>query len=297
MIQKLFNRINQFIEHPLAGKRPAAAFFRYLAFHIQHSIYPKPRIYSFVGDTKFIAERGMAGIVGNIYTGLHEFEEMGFLLHYLNSEDTFLDIGANVGAFSLLASGVKQARSFAVEPVPATFEQLHLNIHLNHLESLAKCFQLGLSDAEGMLEFSQDKGTMNRVVKGSQSSCKVAVQTADQFIQTLGVVPNLVKIDVEGFECPVLKGGVNLFSNPDCKAVIIELNGSGKRYGFSDDDVHDFLVSNAFQPAHYDPFKRQLKVLPGYKKEKFNTIYVKDYEAVQLKLEQSPKIKVLNQIF
>ena len=45
-----------------------------------------------------MARKGMTGASGNIYFGLHEFEEMGFLLHFLREEDLFIDIGAYIGS-------------------------------------------------------------------------------------------------------------------------------------------------------------------------------------------------------
>jgi len=48
-----------------------------------------------VNGSKFLVKTGETGLTGNIYTGLHEFPDMGFLLHFLRAEDLFVDIGAN----------------------------------------------------------------------------------------------------------------------------------------------------------------------------------------------------------
>jgi hypothetical protein len=58
-------------------------------------------------------------LTGNLYAGLHEFSEMGFLLHLLRQNDLFVDVGANLGSYTVLASAVCQARNIAFEPVPA----------------------------------------------------------------------------------------------------------------------------------------------------------------------------------
>lgn len=295
MLIKIFTRIRQFSKHPLTKKRPYLAFFRYLKFHIYHTVCPNPRIYKFIGETKFVAGKGMAGIAGNIYTGLFDFEEMAFLLHFLNSESTFLDIGANVGAYSLLASGVKGAQSYAIEPVPETYKYLVNNIQLNRLTSKVKCMQIGFSDQSGSLAFSTNKGTMNRVLKNNQNGLMIPVITIDQFIKEEKTFPELIKIDVEGFELAVIKGGYCLFSNPGCKVVFVELNGSGKKYGFGDQDVHNLLLSFCFVPIHYDPFRRIIKILQDYNKEKFNTIYVKNSDYITERVQASSKIKILNQ--
>lgn len=47
----------------------------------------------------------MRGATGNVYVGLHEFESMGFVLHVLRSSSAFIDVGANVGAYTVLAAG------------------------------------------------------------------------------------------------------------------------------------------------------------------------------------------------
>src|SRR4051794_13217694 len=68
-------------------------------------------IVPWIANQKLAVKRGMTGATGNIYTGLHEFPDMMFLLHFLRPGDLFLDIGANVGTYTVLASGVCRASS------------------------------------------------------------------------------------------------------------------------------------------------------------------------------------------
>ena len=53
----------------------------------------------------------------NIYRGLFEYEDMLFLLHALRPENIFVDVGANVGAYTILSSKVVNAKSVAFEPM------------------------------------------------------------------------------------------------------------------------------------------------------------------------------------
>ena len=76
----------------------------------------------------------MTGATGNIYAGLHEFADMAFTLHFLRPDDLFMDVGANVGSYTLLASGVCKARTISFEPYPETMAALRRNIDLE-LES------------------------------------------------------------------------------------------------------------------------------------------------------------------
>src|SRR3982751_4530651 len=122
--------------HPLGKKHPLTSMFRLLLWQIQSSLSPSKLIVKpFIHPVKFYAKKGLTGITGNIYTGLHEFSDMGFLLHFLRPEDVFFDIGANVGSYTLLASGVSKAKSITLEPVKATFNILQQNITLNNLQN------------------------------------------------------------------------------------------------------------------------------------------------------------------
>jgi len=78
----------------------------------------------------------MHGATGNIYVGLHEFEQMAFLLHCLRSEDIFIDVGANVGSYTVLASAAVGAKTIAFEPIESEYNGLMANIELNGIAHL-----------------------------------------------------------------------------------------------------------------------------------------------------------------
>jgi hypothetical protein len=71
----------------------------------------------------------------------------------------------------------------------------------------------------------------------------------------------MMKIDVEGFEANVIQGAPALLVQPLLQAVLIELNGLGARYGFSDADIHARLLDFGFHPVRYEPFDRRLVAL------------------------------------
>src|SRR5206468_2274046 len=92
---------------------------------------------------------GMHGSTMNVYVGLDECRAMAFTLHVLRPGDLFVDVGANVGAYSVLASGAVGSRTIAFEPGPAAFRSLRRNIRVNDLSGLADCRQVALSDHPG----------------------------------------------------------------------------------------------------------------------------------------------------
>ena len=113
-----FNAVNK---HPLASKHKLKAYFKFVKWQISQALKPGVRKISFAGNTSLLVKKGMTGATGNIYFGLHEFEEMSFLLHFLNEADTFYDVGANIGSYTILAAGVCGAKVCSFEPVPSTF--------------------------------------------------------------------------------------------------------------------------------------------------------------------------------
>jgi FkbM family methyltransferase len=237
----------------------------------------------------------MTGATGNIYTGLHEYEEMAFLLHFLRENDLFVDVGANVGTYTVLASAVVGARSIAIEPVPATYQNLLDNIHLNHIQSKVVTHNIGIGEKSGELHFTSGLDTRNRVIIEPTSETGltlVPIKSLDEIL-AMQPCPKCIKIDVEGFETAVITGAKKTIENKKLQAVILELNGSGKRYGYNDLDTHDKMVSQFnFSPYLYDPKKRELSRIENSNLNGQNTIYVRESATVVQKIQSAPEFIV-----
>ena len=236
----------------------------------------------------------MAGITGNIYAGLHEFNDMGFLLHFLRPEDTFYDVGANVGSYTLLASSVCKAQTISFEPVPVTFNILKKNIGLNQIEHLVTLENKGVGRNNGVLKFSSDDDTTNHVIAENENAdnfINVNVVSLDEY--AVATTPTLIKIDVEGFETEVVNGATNLLNNPNLKAIIIELIGCGFRYGYDENEIHKKLTSLSYKPYKYNPFDRNLTEISEL--GNVNTIYVRDLNFVENRVKNATPFKIFNQ--
>ncbi len=248
----------------------------------------------FIANVSFYAKKRLTGITGNIYTGLHEFNDMGFLLHFLRKDDSFYDIGANVGSYTLLATGVCNARTVAFEPVKETFEILSKNIELNNLQNLVSLENKGVADKSGELLFSTDNDTTNHVLNSDEpkeNSVSITVVNLDSYCKQY--VPNLIKIDVEGYEAQVLDGAKELLSNSNLKAIIIEIIGGANFYGSSNMAVHKILLDYNFKSYNYDPFTRDLTQSDPNLES--NTIYIKDIDFVKQRLSSANNFKVFNE--
>lgn len=280
-LKRTFKFINQ---HPFASRNLFLAYANFCKWQLQ-TLFNKDFITKqFIGDVKFNAKKGLTGVTGNIYCGLHEFEDMSFLLHFLREADTFFDVGANVGSYTLLASGKRNCKTLCFEPSPATYNILSNNIKLNQLNLKVRAYNLAVGSADGYLNFTEGEDTTNHVLADSDGSpsTKVEVKKLDDFSAE---APILMKIDVEGFETEVLNGATSILNNPLLKGIIIELNGSGYRYGFDENDVHRKLSALGFKPYRYEPFERKLTLLPTF--TAFNTIYIRDLAFVRLRLKEA----------
>jgi hypothetical protein len=93
------------VNHPLTRDERGQALLRFLRWQVGSRVLREPVAMPYVEDNRLLVESGMAGATGNVYAGLHEFEDMAFVLHALRSSSWFLDIGANVGSYTVLAGG------------------------------------------------------------------------------------------------------------------------------------------------------------------------------------------------
>lgn len=101
------------ITHPLNRANPAGALLRLIKWQIGSRLVTGDILHPWLNGIRFAARPGETGVTQNIYCGLQEFHETAYVLHVTNAEDLFIDIGANAGAYTLLACGVRGARGYA----------------------------------------------------------------------------------------------------------------------------------------------------------------------------------------
>lgn len=152
--------------------------------------------------------------------------------------DVFVDIGANVGMYTVLAAAGRGAQVYAFEPEAQNFAQLNRNILINRISDLAVAYPLALTDeakvdrlylsAYGLggscHTFGEDLDFHLKARSGGLSQGCVS-STLDTLIAD-GVIPapNHIKIDVDGLEHLVVAGGAKAFAHPELKSVLVELN-------------------------------------------------------------------------
>lgn len=287
------NTVSFILRHPLAKRKPIASLIGYVRWQIGSRLLPGPVAFSWVGESRILVRRGETGLTGNVYAGLHECEDMAFLLHLLRQEDLFVDVGANVGAYTVLACAAVGAQGVALEPVPSTYARLLDNVWLNRARDRVQCVNIAIADAPGTIAFSSADDTTNHALVAGErrdDAISVEVRTLDCVLQ--GCSPTLIKIDVEGYETLVIRGAASTLAAPALLAIIMEVNGNGARYGFDDEKIIETMATFGFMPYAYEPFSRYLAALAGNRRNTGNIIFVRDRDAVNRRLESAKPFTV-----
>lgn len=295
-LKSLFNTLHFICNHPLTKNNRLNAVRRWLKWQVASRLAPGAVAVDFVDDVQILIKRGMTGATGNLYTGLHEFEDMAFVIHFLRPDDLFIDVGANVGSYTLLAGGVVGTKCIAVEPLPATYRYLQKNISLNNLGNNVTLLNLAVGREEGDISFTSELDTENHIVSDTESmaigTTTVTVTTLDKIVGDMK--PRLIKIDVEGFESNVIAAAEHTLSASFLDAILLELNGLGKCYGFDETLIHKKMLGYGFSPYTYSPFKRSLTPASDMKQHG-NTLYIRNVDLVKKRVATAPVFHVLGQ--
>ena len=154
-----------------------------------------------------------------------------------DQDDVLWDIGANVGIFSLYASLIGN-RVLAFEPAPGNYYLLSRNIEINDFDEKISAYCIAFSDSTKLNTFYMQStdlgGALNNLGEATDwqggefdHSLKQAAvgYTIDDFMDNFApLFPNHVKIDVDGIENTILKGGKRVLSDDRVKSVLVELD-------------------------------------------------------------------------
>jgi FkbM family methyltransferase len=180
-----------------------------------------------------------------------------------NADFVFLDIGANLGLFSLLAARNPHCRKVvAIEPIPQTFANLRANVLRSRRKTIVAVngAVTDVTDPVVHLAYSPTHSGMARIVgkrKGAVAASVIGAGKLDELVRRLDL-PILVKIDVEGAEIEVLKTLMGTTFFPLIDEIVIEVSernlGAGRR-----DRLLEILTGCGFaeigrggEPKHYD---------------------------------------------
>lgn len=187
---------------------------------------------------------------------IHKEEYLEVELKKLKEGDTFVDIGANIGYYSLLASKsvVQKGRVYSFEPSQREYMKFLTNIQINNISNIIPVNSaVGKESSLIELEIKKYHTGGNSIVRDELSpSNKITVRqtTLDQFIKEYKITEiELLKIDVEGFEFNVLNGLKESLSNRIVKRIFIEITPRFlKSFDHSVENIYSYLQDAGFYP-------------------------------------------------
>lgn len=147
-----------------------------------------------------------------------------------------IDIGANVGMYTIWAAVTRGARVYAFEPESQNYAVLNRNIARNHVADRAIAYCASLSDkvAFGQLRLSEFVigSSVHQYSARGETETKRGTFCQGSYSSTLDTlvaegivpVPDHVKIDVDGIEPRIVRGARSTFANPRIKSVLIEVD-------------------------------------------------------------------------
>jgi FkbM family methyltransferase len=201
----------------------------------------RTRLSSYVGDgvaltyladaTPIYINADDCGGPGNLLNGgRYEEENLEVLLSFVTDTTVFLDIGANVGFFTLQVGRrvFREGRIYSFEPHPKLLNLLHWNVHLNGLSRIVTCYPFGLSDRNTASKFAYPVGHLGGGSAVGDQPTPGGFDIINSEVRRLDDVlgPNfscdLVKIDVEGHELNVLNGMRQIVANSPRIKILFE---------------------------------------------------------------------------
>ena len=144
----------------------------------------------------------------------YEKTDFEMVLKLIKDDMTIFDIGANIGWYTINMSKIQpNAKIFAFEPIPKTFDQLNKNTDLNRISNTF-LFNFGFSNIEGNIEFYYyPEGSVNASLANLSESTHIEkiicyVRKLDDFVDENRLHLDFIKCDVEGAELFVFQGGI-----------------------------------------------------------------------------------------
>lgn len=169
--------------------------------------------------------------------------ELPILRRLLHPGETFVDVGANVGVWSLVAAAAigPSGEVIALEPNPSIHAKLARNLSRNLALARFQPLALGASDKKGSLYFQAEEfaGCSHIVKEPTASTFSIAVDRLDDLLD--GKPCHAMKVDVEGHELAALQGGESLLKSRRPWLCVEFNNRINKLTRLADWDVYQYL--------------------------------------------------------
>jgi len=289
-----------YMKHPNNRGRLLSFMARYLAWQIRKRTVSRPKVVEFFDGLRIYAYGDCSEAALVVYCGLPEYDEMLFVSNYLEPGDCFVDVGANIGVFSLIAAKRvgRAGKVFAFEPLQKIGDRLKENLDLNQIdwvEIQEKC----VGDFDGEVKFTEGRDLSTGHLATSLQSeegldhkndfmapiCRLDTFLSDKECASIPIV----KADVEGSELFMLKGAVETLKNKKVDVWILESNHRCKLYGYPRSEMFDLLRDYGYSLCLYDAKLNRIEEISQLEEFYHDIWAVLDVDVTQRRLDRIEK--------
>lgn len=161
-------------------------------------------------NAKFYVDGKDRSYLPTMVGGYYEKLELDIFEELASCSKTFLDIGANIGMYSVVAASINRSIScFAFEPVRENYSLTTKNVKINHLSDNIEIVKKAVSDKNGKATIflsESSSGMHSLTVQHSGESREIETVRIDTFCKERELKPDLIKVDVEGHEPSAFAG-------------------------------------------------------------------------------------------
>jgi FkbM family methyltransferase len=213
--------------------------------------------------------------------GVFERETVDLFSALLGPGMTVLDVGANIGQYTLIGAHRvgREGHVHAFEPTPRIAADLRANVALNLLENVT-VNEVAIADAQGeTLLFCTDPGspgtnTIMNPVEHACGSVKVPTVTLDQYLVERGISSvDVMKLDIEGAELLALRGARDLLCADRAPVIVLEVNprtlslsggGADQLLGLLDEYGYSYYSIATYGARTHDPWENGFAAKPAH---------------------------------